>query len=66
MAGREGCRRKKTVEIRRLKDFALRLPPNSPLRTILLLEDEKLDVHTFLARMPVWLRLLRISEEGQA
>ena len=54
------------IDLRPLKAFALKLPPNSPLRVVFLLEDEKLDVYTFLARMPVWLRLLRISEEGRA
>ena len=59
----ENSPRRRVIEIRRLKDFALKLPPNSPLRVVLLLEDDELDVQTFLARMPVWLRLLRISGE---
>ena len=56
---------RRKVNLQPLKSFALNLPLNSALREILLLEDDELDVHTFLARMPVWLRLLRISEEGR-
>ena len=57
---------RRKINLQPLKAFALKLPSSSPLRVILLLEDDELDVRTFLARMPVWLRLLRISEEGRA
>lgn len=49
---------KAKISIRKLKDFAYReLPKNWPLREILLLENEEIDVSTFLARLPLWLRL---------
>jgi len=58
--------KRKIINIKPLKIFALNKLPNCSLKYLLLIEDEKLDVQTFLARMPVWLRLLRISEEGRA
>jgi len=61
----ENSPRRRVIEIRKLKDFALKLPPNSILREILLLEDDELDVHTFLARMPIWLKLIRGLEDGR-
>jgi hypothetical protein len=48
----------KTVDVRRLKDFALRLPRGSVLRDLLLTEDDELGVHDFLAKMDLWLKLL--------
>ena len=53
------------VNIKTLKKFALnKLPKDWPLREILLSEsDDELDVFVFLARLPVWLRLMRLSED---
>ena len=56
---------RRKVSLQPLKAFALNLPPNSALREILLLEDAELDVHTFLARMPIWLKLIRGLEDGR-
>jgi len=44
--------------MKKVKEFAYRkLPKNSPLREILLSEEDKLEVSIFLARLPVWLKL---------
>jgi hypothetical protein len=48
----------KKVDVRRLKDFALRLPRSAVLRDLLLTEDDELEVNDFLAKMDLWLRLL--------
>ena len=51
------------ISIRRLKSFAFsQLPKEWPLRDIILSEEDELDVRIFLARLPVWLRLSRISD----
>ena len=50
------------INIRRLKDFAFtRLPKDWALREILLSEEDELDIHIFVARLPVWLKLSRFS-----
>ena len=50
------------VNIRKLKQFAFeKLPKNWPLREILLSEEDELEIHVFLARLPIWLRLSRIT-----
>jgi len=49
------------IRIKKLKDFALKLPSTHPLRSVLLVEDDKIDVVTFLARLPIWLRLARLE-----
>lgn len=41
------------------KIFAAERLPECPLKELLLLEDDKVDVHTFLARLPLWLRLTK-------
>jgi len=53
----------KTVDVRRLKDFASQLPKDSALRELLLTERDELEVCDFLSKMSVWLRLFgaRIS-----
>lgn len=51
------------VAIRRLKEFALSLPHDHPLRDVLLAEDDELGVQIFLSRIPLWLRLARISRK---
>jgi len=55
----------KTINIKPLKIFALNKLPNCSLRYLLLIEEEKLDVQTFLARMPIWLKLIRGMEDGR-
>jgi hypothetical protein len=53
------CLRRK-IDIRRLKRFALEhLPRDSPLRDVLLAEEDELSVQDFLAKMDLWLKLLR-------
>jgi hypothetical protein len=55
------------VNIRPLKVFACRtFPVDSVLRAALLEEKETLEKHEFLAKMDVWLSLLRLSFKGQA
>jgi len=45
-----------------LKDFAnTHLPEGSKLRYLLLGEKDEIDVDAFLARMDLWLRLLRME-----
>ncbi len=54
---------KTKISIRKLKDFAFtQLPKDWPLREILLSENDELEVSVFLARLPVWLRVSRLSE----
>ncbi|MEM2991489.1 MAG: hypothetical protein QXQ02_09960 [Halobacteria archaeon] len=52
----------KTLEIGRLKTFVKRLP-DCALRTVLLAEDDNVDVTRFLALLPLWLRLARLLED---
>lgn len=55
----------RVVDISRLKDFVDgRLPVGSPLREVILCEDCELDLNTFLARLPVWLKLSRLEKNG--
>jgi len=51
-----------TVNISKLKNFALKLPLGSPLRDILISEESKLSAQTFLARLPIYLKLCRLEE----
>ncbi len=49
-----------------LKQFAAEKLSNSPLREILLLEDEKIDIRSFLLKLPIWLQLIRwMNSEGK-
>lgn len=50
------------IDMTPVKRFAAERLPDCPLRDILLLEEDKLDAQTFLARFPVWLKLVRILE----
>ena len=51
------------VNVRRLKSFAIdNLPHESPLREVMLYENDELDALTFLARLPVWLRLSTLRQ----
>ena len=48
------------VNIQRLKKFALDELSDCPLREILLAESsDDVDIPTFLARLPIWLRLAK-------
>jgi hypothetical protein len=54
----------KAVNITRLKSFVIqRLSPLSPLREVLLQEKDEIPPSDFLARLSVWLALLRHEEE---
>lgn len=51
---------KRKIDIRRIRRFAQeRLPIDSPLRDVLLAEKDELSIQDFLAKMDVWLKLLR-------
>jgi len=50
-----------TVDIGRLKEFALRLPPEHPLCRVLVVEKDRLTVDEFLSRIELWLRLSAVS-----
>ena len=52
--------RGKVVVIKALKAFALeKFPTDCALRDVLLAERDKLDVNEFLAKMDIWMKLLR-------
>lgn len=52
----------RVVNIRRLKDFALeKLKSNSPLRDVILSEPDQLTASDFLAKLHIWLRLLKFE-----
>ena len=50
-----------TVDISRLKGFALQLPADHPLQRVLLIEKDRLTVDEFLSRIDLWLRLSTIN-----
>lgn len=52
----------KIVDIRPLKSLARKLP-DCALRTVLLAEEDEIDVVRFLALLPLWLRLARLVDE---
>lgn len=53
---------KAKVDVRRLKEFAFsNLPEGSKLRDLILGEKEELGVEEFLAKMDLWLKLLKIE-----
>lgn len=51
---------KNHIDVRPLKQFAYEKLPESPLKEILLIEDDILDIDAFLARLPIWLRLSKL------
>lgn len=54
----------KELDITRLRNFvAAKLPPQSVLRDLLLMEKDRIPTGEFLARLPVYLALLRREEE---
>jgi hypothetical protein len=50
-----------TVDISRLKGFALQLPADHPLQRVLLIEKDMLTVDEFLSRIDLWLKLSTIN-----
>lgn len=54
----------RTISITRLKNFAMeKLPQQSAFREVLLSEKDEISSADFLARLPVWLALLRQGQE---
>ncbi|MEM3488931.1 MAG: hypothetical protein QXO75_04650 [Nitrososphaerota archaeon] len=54
--------RNRVVNIRALKDFvAEKLPSGTPLREVLLMEKDEIEVHDFLAKLEIWLKLLKVN-----
>jgi len=54
------AKRRRYLNIRPLKDFAIsELSPTSPLREILLREEDELPVSTYVDRLSVWLFLIK-------
>ena len=50
------------IRVQLLKEFALtELPTGWALRDILLAQSNEIDIHTFLARLPIWLQLCSIE-----
>ncbi|MEM3465388.1 MAG: hypothetical protein QXO75_07840 [Nitrososphaerota archaeon] len=50
------------LDMRRLKDFAIRnLPEDSKLRILILSEKDELDAKEFVAKVSVWLKLLTLE-----
>ena len=47
------------VDIRRLKAFALSLPREATLRDLLLTEEDQMNTDEFLAKMDIWLKILK-------
>ena len=58
---------KKMIDIRSLKEFALReIPPDCPLREILLAEKDEIDADEFIVKVPVFLRLYSLKNKRQS
>ena len=55
----------RVIDMRPVKRFAHNRLPGSPIREVLLVEEDKLDADTFLARLPVWLNLINMSDLGK-
>ena len=49
------------VSLKNLKNFVLELPKKSQLREIILTEADEIEVIEFLAKMNIWLKLLRME-----
>jgi hypothetical protein len=48
------------VDIRPIKLFVARLPHDCTLRTVILLNEDMMEVSHFLAQLPLWLKLARL------
>ncbi len=54
---------RKTINISRLKEFAVNnFSSGHPLRIVLVDEDEVLSAEAFLAKTPIWLKLGRLPD----
>jgi hypothetical protein len=52
----------RTVDISKLKAFVdNNFPQESPLRIVFVGEDDPLSAEAFLAKLPIWLKLLKTS-----
>ena len=50
------------INIKSIKEFAVKeLPVGSPLREVLISEPDIVEVNEFLARLPVYLRLVSLK-----
>jgi hypothetical protein len=49
----------KPINMKPLKQFAAEKLSGSPLKEILQFEDDRLDVDSFLVKLPIWLQLVR-------
>lgn len=59
--------RDRKLNLLRLKQFALEsLPAESPLRSVLLSEDDQLSVQDFIAKMDLWLKLFSLEKRGHS
>jgi hypothetical protein len=53
----------RTVDISKLKAFVDdNFPPGSPLQVIFADEDDLLSAEAFLAKLPIWLKLTKLSK----
>ena len=52
-----------TINISRLKEFALELPKKSALRDLLLSEKEYLSPYEYVAKLEIWLKLLDFERQ---
>jgi hypothetical protein len=48
---------KKTVKMKRLKEYSVNLPAESILREVLLQEEDELSASQFVDRIPLYLKL---------
>jgi hypothetical protein len=54
----------KTVDLKPLKDFALKLSPDSMLRRILLEANGNMNAEDFVVTLPILLKLSRFEQES--
>jgi hypothetical protein len=58
---------KKMIDMRSLKEFALReLPADWPLREILLAEKDEIEADEFIVKVPIFLRLSSLKNKKQS
>lgn len=50
------------IRITSLKDLALKLEENHPLKMILLAEEDEMSPEEYLSRIRTWLRLLNVRK----
>lgn len=64
-AKHRGCRSTARVCVKALKQFALeKLPEDSPLRAVLIAEDDEMAPSEFIGAARTWLTLLRHTRSG--